>query len=66
MPKLENWYINNVDQIVGQVYGDTRFPDGTVIVTGRVAKWDGNKAVTKNTEYELGERRDDAPVPPLR
>jgi hypothetical protein len=63
MPRLENWYVNNSDCIVGQVYGDPRFEDGTLVITSRVATLDSdaNVAVTKNSNYILGTRRDDAP-----
>lgn len=55
-PKLENWRLVGGDQIVGQVFGHPKFEDGTEVWTSRVACLDleSGKAITKNSEYELG------------
>ena len=53
---IRNWYIDGSDRIKGQVYGHPLFEDGTQVTTSRVVYFDkeAKKAITKNTEYELG------------
>jgi len=55
-PVLKDWFINDCDQIVGQVYGDSRFEDGEFIITSRVVRLDAEtgEVFTKNSEYLLG------------
>lgn len=69
MSKLENWCIitrtGNPFQapetgtvcMVGEVFGDSRFPDGSRVTTGTLMKLDLENMVmeTKRTIYELGE-----------
>jgi hypothetical protein len=55
MPRLENWYIIG-RSLIGQVYNDERFADGTEIQTSRIIKLDSEAGIaqTRNTTYELG------------
>lgn len=54
--RIEQWYIDQNDSLVGAVYGHPRFEDGTYVRTSRVVKLDKatGEAVTRNTEYVLG------------
>lgn len=40
--------------VVGKVYGSSRFPDGTKIVTSNVVKIESGFVYTRNSRYELG------------
>jgi len=55
--RLEQWKVVQ-DFLVGKVYGHPSFPDGTEIITSRVARWDLEKQKARTvgrTEYTLGE-----------
>ena len=65
MPRLEKWKVWQMNYfapdscLIGYVFNDDRFVDGTMITTSRVIALDLNKryAVTKSgTRYELGEK----------
>jgi hypothetical protein len=54
-PRLEQWYFFN-GYLVGQIFGDERFDDGTQIMTSSV-RWvnvDTGMAETDNSLYSLG------------
>lgn len=55
--RLEQWFVGEGDFLYGLSYSHPKHEDGTPIRTSRVVIWDRKigKAVTKNTEYELGE-----------
>jgi len=64
--KIENWalhYINNFDFskgiLSGQIYGSTKYKDGSWIRTSRIQKVEGRFVYTLNSVYELGEPSDD-------
>ena len=54
--RLEDWFIDDCDRLVEASYGHPNFTDGSLILTSRVVtlNLETNKALTKNTEYELG------------
>lgn len=56
--RIENWFVGEDDRLIGKVYGHPIFPDGTEVITSRVVTFDRetNKVLTRNTEYELGQR----------
>lgn len=60
LPKLTNWQIitttDGSQALVGNIYNDARFGDGSAIQTGTIVWFDGDnkRAKTNNTEYELG------------
>lgn len=65
MPRLEKWkswqvnYFSPDVCLIGYVFNDDRFHDGSMITTSRVIELDLDKgcAITKSgTRYELGER----------
>lgn len=58
--RLEDWYLGEDDMLFGTVYGHPKIPDGEHVVTSRVVFLDllSSKAVTKNTNYDLGKRRE--------
>jgi hypothetical protein len=53
MPKLENWSVVN-NRAYGEIYADSRFPDGKAIVTSQISHIIGGYLKTRNTLYELG------------
>jgi len=62
MPRLKNWkvhdgyssvHLEKVSYLTGQVFNDTRFPDGTEIRTSIVLEIDDGIAQTENTIYIL-------------
>lgn len=64
MPILRNWrvleyyssvHLKKVQYLVGQVFNDSRFPDGTEIRTSIVKEMKDSKAITQNTTYILAE-----------
>lgn len=54
--RLENWTFLE-DHYCGEVYGNPKFVDGTVIHTSRVKDVSGNKVTTQNSVYLLGTAR---------
>jgi len=70
MPRLENWIITNdiysdCSRLVGEIYGDIRFPDGSLITTSRLKNiyFESEEAQTKNTLYALGKRKANCYIP---
>lgn len=64
MPILRNWkvleyyssvHLEKVQYLTGQVFNDTRFPDGAEIRTSAVLEMKDSKAITQNTTYILAE-----------
>lgn len=57
--RLENWYVGEDDLLHGEVYGHPLFGEGDSVRTSRLVKFDpeSKKAITLNTEYELGAPR---------
>ena len=59
MPILRDWtkyyYIEEYNDfcLIGKVYNDSRFPDGSEIRTSEVLEINGVIAKTKNTKYIL-------------
>lgn len=62
MPILRNWkvleyyssvHLHKVQYLTGQVYNDTRFPDGTGIRTSILKEFGNGVAKTQNTTYIL-------------
>ena len=62
MPRLRNWkvveyyssvHLERVSCLTGQVFNDTRFPDGTEIRTSIVKEFGDGFAQTENTIYIL-------------
>lgn len=58
--RIEQWYVDHYDRLVGIVFNHPNFPDGAEVVTSRVVEWNkaNNHAETKNTNYILGVPRD--------
>lgn len=56
MPKLEQWFITENDLLIGRIYGHPVIPDGAIVRTGRVVRFDAehNRVYTARTDYELG------------
>lgn len=56
--RIEDWYIDQDDCIVGKVFDHPKIDDGYSVRTSRVVTWSPMTmtAVTKNTEYILGKR----------
>lgn len=61
--RLEQWFVDYYDRLVGIIFNHPDFPDGTEIITSRVVEWNHEKkhAETKNTNYILGAPRDRVP-----
>lgn len=57
MPKLENWKLKN-GRLLGLIYNDNRFENGTCVITSPVVSINQNKlqAQTENTVYLLGKK----------
>jgi len=56
MKTLKQWYYDNSGSLIGEVYTDPRFKNGTVIKTTRVIDLQGNIATTlSGTEYLLSD-----------
>lgn len=59
---LKNWMIRyglskETMVLIGDVYGDKRFADGTTITTSKIVSLEGNIAISKSgTVYTLGQR----------
>lgn len=55
MSRLENWSEYG-KCVVGEIFGDNRFPDGSFITTSEVKTLDREAKTlqTRNTLYELG------------
>jgi hypothetical protein len=62
MPILRDWEIKYYDDIyphlIGKVYNDPRFPDGTEIITSLLFEMADGVAQTKNTMYILEEEKE--------
>ena len=60
MPRLEQWSIFGV-HVMGYVYNDERFSDGSFVHTSSITRIDFEEGVakiltTRDTTYELGKR----------
>lgn len=56
-PILEDWKIYpwfGFEVAEGDIYNDTRWPDGTRVYTSAIVKKDGDFLKTRNTLYKLG------------
>ena len=58
MPRLEKWRLI-ANHLYGDIYDDSRFPDGSPVRTSSVRAFDEEKgeAQTMNTHYKLGEKQ---------
>lgn len=55
------------EHLIGQVYGDPKRPDGTLVTTSRIVSRDGATAVTASgSEYDLDGAGADAEATPGR
>jgi len=57
--RLEHWEIApSTHRLIGQVFNHPERPDGTWVCTTQLVHVDPDykRAITQNTEYELGER----------
>lgn len=53
---VDPYYPDNTKKplLAGDIYNDSRFPDGTFVITSRVTSSKGRIVETKNTKYKLG------------
>jgi len=63
MSRLENWKMvgwGSHYRLVGEIYSDERFLDGTTVTTSSIQEIDelAGWAQTRNTRYELGKKFD--------
>jgi hypothetical protein len=59
LPRLENWRIYKyvgTKIAEGDIYNDTRWPDGTHIYTSEILSVSGDEIQTRNTLYKLGRK----------
>ena len=58
MPRLEKWRLI-ANHLYGDIYDDSRFPDGSPVRTSTVLTIDEEKgeAQTRNTLYKLGKKQ---------
>lgn len=58
LPRLEDWFVTEGDQIIGHVFNHPTIADGEIVTTSRVAELNVKTgyAITKNTRYILGRR----------